>query len=248
MIKIKSQEEIELMREAGRITRDTLKIVENSIKVGISTKELDKIAYDYIKSQGATPSFKNYNGFPASICASINDTIVHGIPSNDIILKEGDIISIDVGAKFQGYHGDAARTFPVGKIDPKVKRLIKITEQSFFEGIKGLKSGAFVGDISNRVQSFVEKNGYSVVRELVGHGIGKQLHEDPMVPNFGRTGSGPRLSTNCTIAIEPMVNMGDRNVMFLSDGWTCKTRDGLPSAHYENTVLITDNGVEILTL
>ena len=248
MIKIKSQEEIELMREAGRITRDTLKVVENSIKVGISTKELDKIAYDYIKSQGATPSFKNYNGFPASICASVNDTIVHGIPSSDIILKEGDIISIDVGAKFQGYHGDAARTFPVGKIDPKVKRLIKITEQSFFEGIKGLKSGAFVGDVSNRVQSFVEKNGYSVVRELVGHGIGKQLHEDPMVPNFGRTGSGPRLSANCTIAIEPMVNMGDRNVMFLSDGWTCKTRDGLPSAHYENTVLITDNGVEILTL
>ena len=248
MIKIKSQEEIELMREAGRITRDALKVVENSIKVGISTKELDKIAYDYIKSQGATPSFKNYNGFPASICASINDTIVHGIPSNDMILREGDIISIDVGAKFQGYHGDAARTFPVGKIDPKVKRLIKITEQSFFEGIKGLKSGAFVGDISNRVQSFVEKNGYSVVRELVGHGIGKQLHEDPMVPNFGRTGSGPRLSANCTIAIEPMVNMGDRNVIFLSDGWTCKTRDGLPSAHYENTVLITDNGVEILTL
>lgn len=248
MIKIKSQEEIELMREAGRITRDTLKVVENSIKVGISTKELDKIAYDYIKSQGATPSFKNYNGFPASICASINDTIVHGIPSNDMILREGDIISIDVGAKYQGYHGDAARTFPVGKIDPKVKRLIKITEQSFFEGIKGLKSGAFVGDISNRVQSFVEKNGYSVVRELVGHGIGKQLHEDPMVPNFGRTGSGPRLSANCTIAIEPMVNMGDRNVIFLSDGWTCKTRDGLPSAHYENTVLITDNGVEILTL
>jgi len=236
------------MREAGRITRDALKVVENSIKVGISTKELDKIAYDYIKSQGATPSFKNYNGFPASICASINDTIVHGIPSNDMILREGDIISIDVGAKFQGYHGDAARTFPVGKIDPKVKRLIKITEQSFFEGIKGLKSGAFVGDISNRVQSFVEKNGYSVVRELVGHGIGKQLHEDPMVPNFGRMGSGPRLSANCTIAIEPMVNMGDRNVIFLSDGWTCKTRDGLPSAHYENTVLITDNGVEILTL
>ena len=248
MIKIKSQEEIVLMREACRITRDTLKVVENSIKAGISTKELDKIAYDYIKSQGATPSFKNYNGFPASICASINDTVVHGIPGNDMILKEGDIISIDVGAKYKGFHGDAARTFPVGKIDPKVKRLIKITEQSFFEGIKGLKDGAFVGDISNRVQTFVEKNGYSVVRELVGHGIGKHLHEDPMVPNFGRTGSGPRLSANCTIAIEPMVNMGDRSVVFLSDGWTCKTRDGLPSAHYENTVLITNDGVEILTL
>ena len=248
MIKIKSQEEIEIMREACRITRDTLKVVENSIKVGVSTKELDKIAYDFIKSQGATPSFKNYCGFPASICASVNDTIVHGIPSNDIVLKEGDIISIDVGAKFKGYHGDAARTFPVGKIDSKVKRLIKITEQSFFEGIKGLKSGAFVGDISHRIQSFVEKNGYSIVRELVGHGIGSQLHEDPMVPNFGKAGSGPRLNENCVIAIEPMVNMGDRNVVFHSDGWTCKTRDGLPSAHYENTVLITEKGVEILTL
>ena len=248
MIKIKSQEEIELMREACRITRDTLKIIENSIKVGVSTKELDKIAYDYIKSQDATPSFKNYEGFPASICASINDTIVHGIPSDNIVLKEGDIISIDVGAKYKGYNGDAARTFPVGKINAKSKRLIKITEQSFFEGIKGLKSGAYVGDISHRIQTFVEKNGYSIVRELVGHGVGKNLHEDPMIPNFGRAGSGPRLNANTTIAIEPMVNMGARYVTFCSDGWTCKTKDGLPSAHYENTVLITENGVEILTL
>lgn len=248
MIKIKSQDEIELMREAGRITRDTLKVVKDSIRVGISTKELDKIAFDYIKSQGATPSFKNYCGFPGSICASVNDTIVHGIPSNNIVLKEGDIISIDCGAKYKGYHGDAARTFPVGKIDAKVKRLIKITEQSFFEGIKDLKSGAFVGDISHRIQTFVEKNGYSIVRELVGHGVGKQLHEDPMVPNYGKAGSGPRLNANSVIAIEPMVNMGDKNVVFMSDGWTCKTRDGLPSAHYENTVLITENGVEILTL
>ena len=248
MIKIKSQEEIELMREAGRITRDTLKVVENSIKAGVSTKELDKIAFDYIKSQNATPSFKNYSGFPASICASVNDTIVHGIPSDDIILKDGDIISIDVGAKYKGFHGDAARTFAVGEIDSKVKRLIKITEQSFFEGIKGLKSGAYVGDISHRIQTFVEKNGYSIVRELVGHGIGKNLHEDPQVPNYGREGSGPRLNENSVIAIEPMVNMGERYVVFMSDGWTCKTRDGLPSAHYENTVLITDKGVEILTL
>ena len=248
MIKIKSKEEIELMREAGRITRDTLKVVEDSIRVGISTKELDKIAYDYIKSQGATPSFKNYCGFPGSICASVNDTIVHGIPSNNIILKEGDIISIDCGAKYKGYHSDAARTFPVGKVDAKVKRLLKITEQSFFEGIKDLKSGAFVGDISHRIQTFVEKNGFSIVRELVGHGVGKQLHEDPMVPNYGKAGSGPRLNANSVIAIEPMVNMGEKEVVFMSDGWTCKTRDGLPSAHYENTVLITENGVEILTL
>ena len=248
MIKIKSQEEIELMREAGRITRDTLKVVEDSIRVGISTKELDKIAYDYIKSQGATPSFKNYCGFPGSICASVNDTIVHGIPSNNIILKEGDIISIDCGAKYKGYHSDAARTFPVGKVDAKVKRLLKITEQSFFEGIKDLKSGAFVGDISHRIQTFVEKNGFSIVRELVGHGVGKQLHEDPMVPNYGKAGSGPRLNANSVIAIEPMVNMGEKEVVFMSDGWTCKTRDGLPASHYENTVLITENGVEILTL
>ena len=248
MIKIKSQEEIELMRIACRITRDTLKVVENSIKAGVSTKELDEIAFNYIKSQGATPSFKNYCGFPASICASINDTVVHGIPNKNIILKEGDIISIDVGAKYKGYNGDAARTFPVGKIDSKTKRLIKITEQSFFEGIKGLKSGSYVGDISNRVQTFVEKNGYSIVRELVGHGVGKDLHEDPNVPNFGRAGSGPRLTANMIIAIEPMVNMGERNVVFLPDGWTCKTRDGMPSAHYENTVLITEEGVEILTL
>ncbi len=248
MIKIKSQEEIDLMREAGRITRDTLKVVEDSIRVGISTKELDKIAFDYIKSQGATPSFKNYCGFPGSICASVNDTIVHGIPSNNIILKEGDIISIDCGAKYKGYHGDAARTFPVGKIDAKVKRLIKVTEQSFFEGIKDLKSGAFVGDISHRIQTFVEKNGYSIVRELVGHGVGSHLHEDPMVPNYGKAGSGPRLNAGAVIAIEPMVNMGDKNVVFMSAGWTCKTKDGMPSAHYENTVLITENGVEILTL
>lgn len=248
MIKIKSQEEIELMRIACRITRDTLKVVEENIRPGVSTKELDKIAYDYIKSQGATPGFKNYGGFPGSICASVNDTVVHGIPSNNIILKEGDIISIDTGAKYKGYNGDAARTFTVGKVDPKVKRLIKVTEQSFFEGIKGLKSGSFVGDISHRVQTYVEKNGYSVVRELVGHGVGKQLHEDPMVPNFGREGSGPRLSTNMIIAIEPMVNMGDKSVVFMPDGWTCKAKDGLPSAHYENTVLITDEGVEILTL
>ena len=248
MIKIKSQEEIELMREAGRITRDTLKVVEHSIKAGISTKELDKIAFDYIKSQGAVPSFKNYGGFPATICASVNDTIVHGIPSADIVLKDGDIISVDVGAKYKGFHGDAARTFPVGKIDAKVKRLIKVTEQSFFEGIKGLKSGAFVGDISHRIQTFVEKNGYTIVRELVGHGVGKNLHEDPQVPNFGRSGSGPRLNANAVIAIEPMVNMGERNVVFMPDGWTCKTRDGMPSAHYENTVLITEDGIEILTL
>ena len=248
MIKTKSEEDLIKMRLACEITRDTLIELKKHIKAGISTKQLDSIAYDYITSRGATPTFKNYAGFPASICASVNDVVVHGIPHQDIILKEGDIISIDVGAKINGFTGDAARTFPVGKVDADKKRLIKITEQSFFEGIKNIKAGCFVGDISNKIQTFVEKNGYSIVRELVGHGVGTELHEDPEVPNFGRMGSGPKLNENVTLAIEPMVNMGDRFIMFMPDGWTVKTRDGKPSAHYENTVLITKDGVEILTL
>lgn len=248
MIKLKSEKDLESMRIACKITGDTLKYIQTLIKPGISTKQLDSLAYEFIKSKGATPSFKNYGGFPGTLCTSINSVVVHGIPSESQILKEGDIISVDVGAKYNGFHGDAARTFPVGKIDSKVARLIKITEKSFYEGINGLKAGAFVGDISSRIQKFVEKNGYSIVRELVGHGIGKDLHEEPMVPNFGRAGSGSRLNAGATIAIEPMVNMGERNVVFESDGWTCRTRDNLPSAHYENTVLITENGVEILTI
>ncbi len=247
MIKYKTEKDLEIMRVACEITRDTLKEVEKYIKPNITTKELDKIAFDYIVSRNATPSFKGLYGYPASICTSINEEIVHGIPG-DRVLKEGDIISVDVGACYKGFHGDAARTFPVGKIDAKKKRLIKVTEESFFEGIKGLKAGCYVGDISHRVQNYVEKHGYSVVRELIGHGVGRQLHEEPDVPNFGRAGSGARLNANATIAIEPMVNMGLRNVVFLSDGWTCVTRDGMPSAHYENTVLITEDGVEILTL
>lgn len=248
MINYKSNEDLEIMRVACKITGDTLKVLEQHVKPGISTLELDKIAFDYIKSQGARPSFKNYNGFPGSICASINDEIVHGIPSKDRILKEGDIISLDVGACYKGFHGDAARTFPVGKITPQKKRLIKVTEQSFFEGIKDIKAGCHIGDISSKIQNYVEKKGYSIVRELVGHGVGRHLHEDPDVPNYGRFGSGLKLNANATIAIEPMVNMGERNVTFASNGWTCCTLDGLPSAHYENTVLITENGVEILTL
>jgi len=247
MIKLKSEKDLEIMRIACEITRDTLDYLKTQVKVGITTKELDKLAYNYITSRGAKPSFLGYGGFPATICTSINSVVVHGIP-DDTELKDGDIISIDCGAYYKGFHGDAARTFTVGKVNSKVKRLIKITEQSFFEGIKGLKAGAFVGDISNRIQTFAEKNGYSVVRELVGHGIGKDLHEDPMVPNFGRAGSGVKLNAGATIAIEPMINMGDKRVQFLSDGWTCKTKDDLPSAHYENTVLITENGVEILTI
>ncbi|MBQ4557984.1 MAG: type I methionyl aminopeptidase [Clostridia bacterium] len=247
MIKLKSEKDLETMRIACEITRDTLDYLKTQVKVGVTTKELDRLAYNYITSRGAKPSFLGYGGFPATICTSINSVVVHGIP-DDTELKDGDIISIDCGAYYKGFHGDAARTFTVGKVNSKVKRLIKITEQSFFEGIKGLKAGAFVGDISNRIQTFAEKNGYSVVRELVGHGIGKDLHEDPMVPNFGRAGSGVKLNAGATIAIEPMINMGDKRVQFLSDGWTCKTKDDLPSAHYENTVLITENGVEILTI
>ena len=247
MINIKTEKDLEIMRVACQITRDTLDYLKSQSRVGITTKELDKLAYNYIKSRGAKPSFLGYGGFPASICTSINSVVVHGIP-DDTPLQNGDIISIDCGACYKGFHGDAARTYTVGKVSSKIKKLIKVTEQSFFEGIKGLKSGAFVGDVSNRIQTYVEKNGYSVVRELVGHGIGKDLHEDPMVPNFGRSGSGVKLNSGATIAIEPMVNMGDKRVMFLSDGWTCKTKDDLPSAHYENTVLITDDGVEILTL
>ena len=248
MIQIKSQKDLVDMRKACEITRDTLLEIKKYIKPGVSTKELDEIAYNFITSKGATPSFLNYCGYPGSICASVNDVVVHGIPSTDIILKEGDIIGIDVGACYNGFNGDSARTYPVGKISAENKRLIKVTQQSFYEGIKGIKAGNFVGDISSKIQNYVERNGYTIVRELVGHGVGKKLHEDPEVPNFGRAGTGSKLVNGMTIAIEPMVNMGERTVKFMSDGWTCKTKDGKPSAHYENTVLITDTGVEILTI
>ena len=248
MIKIKTDAELELIKVACKITGDTLKEVEKHIKPGVSTKQLDKIAYDYIVSLGAKPSFKHYQGYPATICASINEEVVHGIPSKHRILEEGDIISIDVGACYKGYHGDAARTFPVGKIDAKKKRLIKVTEESFFEGIKNIRAGSYVGDISHAVQTYVEKNGFSIVRELTGHGVGSELHEDPMIPNYGKMGAGAKLVKNMVVAVEPMVNMGERYVQLLSDGWTCVTRDKLPAAHYENTILITENGVEILTL
>ena len=248
MIKIKTDAELELIKVACKITGDTLKEVEKHIKPGVSTKQLDKIAYDYIVSLGAKPSFKHYQGYPATICASINEEVVHGIPSKHRILEEGDIISIDVGACYKGYHGDEARTFPVGKIDAKKKRLIKVTEESFFEGIKNIRAGSYVGDISHAVQTYVEKNGFSIVRELTGHGVGSELHEDPMIPNYGKMGAGAKLVKNMVVAVEPMVNMGERYVQFLPDGWTCVTRDKLPAAHYENTILITENGVEILTL
>lgn len=248
MITIKSKSEIEKMRLAGKITGDVLKEIEKHIKPGISTKQLDKIAYNYIISKGATPSFLNYNGFPGSICASPNSWVVHGIPSKEIILAEGDIISVDVGAYINGYHGDAARTFAVGKISDEAKRLIDVTKQSFFEGIKYAVHGAKLGDVSAAIQEYVESNGYSVVRDLVGHGIGKKLHEDPSVPNFGHKGRGVKLAAGMTLAIEPMVNAGEKDVCVLDDDWTVVTEDGSLSAHYENTILICKDGCEILTL
>ncbi len=248
MITIKSAKQIEKMRKACNITKEALELIEKNIKPGISTKQLDKIAYDFIKSQGGVPNFLNYNGFPGSICASVNDEVVHGIPDKQRILKEGDIISIDMGTMLDGWHSDAARTFAVGKISSEAQRLIDVTKQSFFEGIKHIKHGARLGDISAAIQEYVEKNGYSVVRDLVGHGIGQNLHEDPNVPNFGHYGKGVKLAAGMTLAIEPMVNEGEYAVEVLDNDWTVVTADGSLSAHYENTVLITKDGYEILTM
>lgn len=248
MITIKSKSEIEKMRISGQITAGALKEIEKHIKPGVSTAYLDKIAYDYIISKGAKPSFLHYNGFPGSICASPNDWVVHGIPSKDVILAEGDIISIDMGAVKDGYHSDAARTYAVGKISDEAQRLIDVTKQSFFEGIKYAVHGAKLGDVSAAIQEYVEANGYSVVRDLVGHGIGRNLHEDPSIPNFGHKGKGVRLASGMTLAIEPMVNQGEYDVLVLDDDWTVVTEDGSLSAHYENTILVGPDKCEILTL
>lgn len=248
MISIKSRSEIEKMRIAGKITGLTLVEVSKHIKPGISTYELDKIAYNFIKRQGAEPSFLNYQGYPASICASVNDMVVHGIPSKNIILKEGDIVSIDVGAYINGYHGDAARTYPVGKISPEAQKLIDVTKECFFKGIKHATHGAKLGDLSSAIQEYAEGNGYSVVRDLVGHGIGKNMHEDPSVPNFGHKGKGVRLAAGMAIAVEPMINAGEYDVAVLDDDWGVVTEDGSLSAHYENTIIITNGEPEILTM
>lgn len=248
MITIKTAEEIELMRKANVIVRDTLDLIRDNIKEGMTTKALDKIAYDYITKCGAKPSFLGYDGFPASICTSINEQVVHGIPSDKVVIKEGDIVSVDCGSIYKGFNGDAARTFMIGKVDEKVKKLVEVTQQSFFEGVKILKEGVRLGDLGHAIQSYAESFGYGVVRALVGHGIGRDMHEDPEVPNYGREGHGLRLRKNMTIAIEPMINMGTHDVYMLDDGWTIVTADNLPSAHYENTVAITEDGVEILSL
>ena len=248
MITIKTDAEIALMRESGKITRDVLDLIGSRIRAGMTTKELDEIAYDYIKSCGAYPSFLGYSGYPASICASIDEIVVHGIPSNNQIIKDGQIVSVDVGVLYNGWQGDAARTFMVGNVSEEKKRLVKVTEECFFKAVENLHDGSPLGDIGYNVQTHAEANGFSVVRALVGHGIGKDMHEDPSVPNYGKKGTGIRLKKGMTIAIEPMINAGVYQVDFLSDGWSVRTRDRKPSAHYENTIAITDNGVEILTL
>lgn len=248
MITIKTDSELNQMRESGRITKNVLDLIEKSIKVGMTTKQLDKIAYDYIKSCGATPSFLGYGGYPASICASIDEMVVHGIPNDNAVIKDGQIISIDVGVIYNGWQGDAARTFMVGNVSEEKRKLVKTTEECFFKAIENLRDGTPLGDIGYHVQTHAESNGYSVVRALVGHGIGREMHEDPSVPNYGKKGTGIRLRKGMTIAIEPMINMGTYQVDFLPDGWSVKTRDRLPSAHYENTIAITEDGVEILTL
>lgn len=235
------------MRKAGEMTASALKYAKSLIKPGISTKYLDKKIYEYIINMGGEPNFLNYDGYPASICASVNEVVVHGIPSDDIILKDGDIISIDLGVMYKGFNGDAARTFAVGNISAEKQRLIDVTKQCFYEGLKKVKAGAHIGDIGEAIQTYAENHGYSVVRELVGHGIGRNMHMDPQVPNYGISGHGPILEANTAIAIEPMINMGKKNIYLKGDGWTVYTKDGLPSAHYENTVLITPNSVEILT-
>lgn len=250
MVTVKSEEHIKSMRIAGKILAETLELVSRSAKPGMSTKELDDIAYDYIVRQNhAVPSFLNYDGFPATMCTSIDDEIVHGIPSKHRILQEGMLLKLDCGVGWNGYHTDAARTVAIGKVSPEKQKLMDVTKECFFEGIKVLKNGVRLGDLGHAIQMHAEKHGFSVVRELVGHGIGTTVHEDPNVPNYGIPGRGMRVCTNMTLAIEPMINVGKREIAYGSDdGWTIVTMDGSPSAHYENTVVITDDGVEILTL
>lgn len=246
MITIKSEREIELMRKAGSIVGDTHHYLEKFIKPGITTKELDKLANDYIIKSGATPSFKNLYGFPGTICISINEEVVHGIPSSRK-LKEGDIITLDIGACYKGYHGDSAWTYPVGKISKEKEDLLKETEESLFAGLSAIKEGARIGDIGYAVSKVAEKYNLGVVKELVGHGVGNEVHEDPDVPNYGKQGTGPILKEGMTIAVEPMLNLGTADIYQLDDDWTIVTADDLPSAHFEHTVLVTKDGYEILT-
>lgn len=247
LISIKSPQQIACMRKAGRLAAGARSLAGSMVTPGVTTREIDDAVRHYIKKNGAKPSFLGYGGFPASACISINDEVIHGIPSSRR-LEEGDIVSIDVGAFIGGFHGDCAATFPVGKISDEAKRLIEITQQSFWEGMKFAQEGNRLGDVSSAIGDFIEANGYSVVRDYVGHGVGAKLHEAPEVRNFGKAGHGPRLSAGMTLAVEPMVNVGGYAVKVLEDKWTVKTADGSLSAHYENSILITDGDVEILTV
>ncbi len=247
MISLKSMREIELMRQAGMVLSKTRLELEKHLKPGISTHQLDLIAENYIKSQGCKASFKNYNGFPASICASVNEVVIHGIPKKSIVLKDGDIISIDLGVECNGYHADSAWTYPIGKVSSEVLQLLKVTKEALDEGLKMVKPGNRVGDISHAIETFVKPYGYGIVEEFTGHGIGRTLHEDPYIPNFGPADTGETLKAGMTICIEPMVNLGTKKVKVLSDNWTTVTLDKKPSAHFEYTVAINETGFEILT-
>ena len=248
MIQLKNSSQISAMMDAGRITGEALLVAREHVREGVSTKELDTLIRAYIEKCGAKPSFLGYSGFPASACISVNDEVIHGIPSKDRILMEGDIVKIDVGAFYKGFHGDSARTLPVGNVSEEAKKLIEVTRNSFFCGIDALKVGNRIGDVGNAIQTCVEKEGFSVVKRYIGHGVGRELHESPEVPNFGTAGRGTRLCAGMTLAIEPMVNIGSEDVYELPDGWTVKTRDRSLSAHYENTVALTSEGVIITTL
>lgn len=248
MVTIKSKTEIELMKAAGRVVYETLKLIEENVKPDVTTRELDKIAENYIRSQGCIPSFKNYGGFPASICASVNSEIIHGFPS-DSPLKEGDVLCVDVGACYKGYHGDAARTFGVGNISDNAKKLIDVTRQSFFEGIKFAGEGYRISDISRAVQTYAEENGFSVLRDFCGHGLGRELHEDPEIPNYVTSNQrGIRIRPGMCLAIEPMIFEGEKDYYVADNDWTVLSVDGSLGAHYENSVLVTNNGPYLLTL
>jgi methionyl aminopeptidase len=246
MILLKSDEDIARMRRACRIVAEALQALRTAVAPGVTTRELERLAEDFITRQGGRPAFKGYRGYPASLCASVNDQVVHGIPSG-LKLREGDILSLDLGVYLEGFYGDAAVTVPVGKISNEAERLLEVTRESLDHGMEMAREGNRLSDISHAIQSHVEKNGFSVVRTFVGHGIGRMLHEDPQVPNFGPPGTGPRLQRGMTLAIEPMVNAGDWKVKILDDGWTAVTADGSLSAHFEHTLLVTRNGPNVLT-
>lgn len=247
MIHVKNEKQIELMREPCKIVRETLEFVGSKISAGMTTKELDVLIERYIRASGAYPSCLGYGGFPASACISVNEMVVHGIP-NDYVIQDGDIVSVDLCAYKNGFHGDACRTFCIGGVAPEIKQLVKVTEECFFKAIEGLRAGTPLFDIGYKVQQHAEKHGYGVIRSYTGHGIGKEMHEDPSVPNYGKKGTGARLKAGTVLCVEPMITLGDWRVRLLDDGWGAVTIDGKPAAHYENTLVVREDGVEILTL